>query len=132
MSSDLWPSDIGETDLKAPVTILREQAAFLSEATGGLVMAEVKSRVINNEMIHNTFELVVPNLDGYRYELIEVRHRVSFYPLDVLPRAGHNLPNYMEVDNEKRFLSVLKSLFGAPELKALIHSLVAQARAATS
>jgi hypothetical protein len=129
MSEDLWPSDIGETDLKPPMAILREQATFLSERTGGLVQVEVKSRVINNEMIHNTFELVIPNLDGYRYELMEVRHQVSFYPLDVLPRSGHNLPNYMEVDNEKRFLSVLGSLFSAPEVRALIHSLVAQARA---
>ena len=45
-----------------------------------------------------------------------------------MPRAGHNLPNYMELHNEKRFLAALKSLFGSPEIKALIHSLLAQAR----
>lgn len=128
MSNDLWPTDIGQTDLKPPVEILREQAEFLSKGTGGLVRAEVKSHVISNEIFHNTFVLVVPNLDGYVYELLEVRHQVSFYPLDVLPRSGHNLPNYMEVPSEKRFLEAMQALFKTVEVKALIHSLVAQAR----
>ncbi len=129
MSDDLWPSDIGQTDLKPPVAILREQAEFLSKATGGLVTAEIKSAVISDEIFHNTFVLHVPKLDDYRYELFEVRHRVSFYPLDILPRAGHKLDNYMEVDSEKRFVANLKSLLGTTEIKALVHSLVAQAKA---
>lgn len=128
MSDDLWPADIGESKLTSPVAILREQAAFLKQKTGGLVEAEVTTRVISNEMIHSTFVLVVPGLDGYRYELLEVRHQVSFYPLDILPRSGHNLPNYMDVPTEKRYVKDLQALFGSPEVKRLIHSLVAQVR----
>jgi hypothetical protein len=127
MSADLWPKDIGDSKLTPPLKILREQAGFLTENTGGLIVAEVSTEVVSNEMIHNKFVLIVPKLDDYRYELFEVRHQVSFYPLDVLPRSGHNLPNAMEVPNEKKFVEALGSLFGSPEIKRLVHSLVAQA-----
>ena len=129
MSSDLWPKDIGDSKLTPPLKILREQAGFLSEKTGGLVAAEVTTQVVSNEMIHNTFVLVVPSLDDYRYELFEVRHQVSFYPCDILPRSGHNLPNYMDLPREDKFVEALGSLFGSLEIKRLIHSLVAQASA---
>jgi hypothetical protein len=129
MSDDLWPDDIGDSKLVSPVEILRAQAEGLAEKTGGLVQAEVSTQAINEEMFHNAFVLLVPALGDYRYELLEVRHRVSFYPLDVLPRAGHNLDNYMGLESERRFTDALKSLFGKPEVKSLIHSLVAQARA---
>jgi len=129
MSTDLWPDDIGDSKLKSPLAILREQGEHLQTKTGGLVRAEVETRTISDEMFHNHFELVVPALEGYRYELLQVRHGVSFYPLDVLPRAGHNLSNYMELEDEARFAKALRSLFGSIEVRRLIHSLVAQARA---
>lgn len=129
MSADLWPKDIGDSKLTPPLKILREQAGYLTENTGGLVVADVSAEVVSNEMIHSKFVLVVPKLDDYRYELFEVRHQVSFYPLDILPRSGHNLANYMEVPNEKKFVEALGSLFGSLEIKRLIHSLVAQASA---
>ena len=126
--SDLWPDDIGDSHLTPPIAILRKQAGFLKEKTKGLVRAEITTRAIDDEQFHNAFALVVPALEDYRYELLQVRHGVAFYPLDVLPRSGHNLPNYMEIPNEDRFHEALKSLFGAPEVKRVIHSLVAQAR----
>lgn len=126
---DLWPDDIGDSKLKPPVAILREQAEQLKTKTQGLVLAEVSSSVISEgEQIHTKFELLVPALEGFRYELLQIRHAVSFYPLDVLPRAGHNLSNYMELENEKRFVEALRAVFGAPEVRRLIHSLVAQAK----
>ena len=88
MTTDLWPDDIGDSKLKSPLAILREQGEHLKDKTGGLVLAEVKTRTISDEMFHNHFELVVPMMDGYRYELLQVRHGVSFYPLDVLPRGA--------------------------------------------
>jgi len=39
--SDLWPKDIGNTNLRAPVSILREQASLLGEKTQNLVKADV-------------------------------------------------------------------------------------------
>ncbi len=125
--NDLWPDDIGDSKLKSPVTILREQAELLKTKTQGKVEAEVQTSVISQgDQIHSVFTLLVPSLEGFRYDLLEVRHGVSFYPLDVLPRAGHNLPNYMDLENEDRFVKALKALFGSPEVRRLIHSLIAQ------
>ena len=71
MTDDLWPVDIGESKLTSPVSILRKQAALLTEKTGGLVKAEVTTQVVSNEMIHNTFVLVVPALEGYFLQFLE-------------------------------------------------------------
>jgi hypothetical protein len=40
-AGDLWPSDLGPSGQKAPVTILREQGALLGRRTNNLVTARV-------------------------------------------------------------------------------------------
>ncbi len=44
MTPDLWPDDIGDSKMKPPVAILRDQATHLKTKTGGLIEAEVTSR----------------------------------------------------------------------------------------
>jgi hypothetical protein len=48
-TNDLWPSDIAaNSNLRTPVTILKEQAALLGQKTDNLVIATVSSGNTNN------------------------------------------------------------------------------------
>lgn len=38
---DLWPADIGEPNIRTPVSILREQASLLGEKTNNIVEGQV-------------------------------------------------------------------------------------------
>ncbi len=41
--NDLWPNDFKIDDIKAPVTLLREQASLLGQKTQNIVEAQVRS-----------------------------------------------------------------------------------------
>lgn len=42
MSKNLWPENLVDSDLRSPVSILREQAAFLEKSTSNIISALVK------------------------------------------------------------------------------------------
>lgn len=45
--SDLWPEDISVTKMRAPLTILKEQASFLGSRTKNLIIAKVERQQEN-------------------------------------------------------------------------------------
>ena len=66
--TDLWPEDIGQSKVRAPVMILREQAATLGRRTANVVEAMVESsserdRFTDYDFVHN-FYLVGPILNN--------------------------------------------------------------------
>ena len=119
---DLWPDDIGHTDLVSPVTILRMQATFLRRKTKSTVLGNVESEAIGNRFSHYFF-LVAPALD-YRYLLFTIIHEISFYPLQI--RSGTLGDTTSEITNEEEFLEALKKEFNSEKARSVIESMVAQ------
>ena len=118
---DLWPDDIGETDLVPPVAVLREQAALLGKKTRPLVRARVESSG-DGEMLHHTFTLTAPALD-YRLELFTVVHPVSFYPMMFFWRGERK-----DLSTPEEFMEHLKTVLQSNDTKKVVHSLLAQVR----
>src|SRR5262249_58474628 len=85
--TDLW-GDIVEAQVRTPVAILREQAALLGTKTKNLIEASVRTSAAGGEFRHS-FRLVVPALDGYTYELFQIVHGVSIYPISIPTRIGN-------------------------------------------
>ncbi len=121
---DLWPGDISEkTDILMPVTILREQAAALTQRTKGLLEGNVRSenpKYPGDDFVHR-FELVAPALDNYRYELFFVAHDLTGYPARVCfdgkePKA----------ETQEAFVNLLRIVFNQGKTKGAIQSLLAQ------
>jgi hypothetical protein len=80
-----WPEDIA-TDLPAsPVTILKEAAVELGEATKGAVEAEVKLDSISSDSKSTIYDLIIVSKAlGFRYELLYIEfHPRSFYPCTI-------------------------------------------------
>jgi hypothetical protein len=123
MAEDLWPENIAESNLVTPVSILKEQAALLGEKTQQLVKAEVDTQAAGDNFVH-TFYIVAPTL-SYRYQLFEVDHGVSFYPINVLWRQE---PLPRKYPDEQSFRAVVKQIFASKSTLNVVHSILAQVR----
>jgi hypothetical protein len=137
--SDLWPKDIGQTALRAPVTILREQASLLGEKTQNLVKADVDTlsphspyNQFGAEFVHR-FYLIAPALDDYRYKLFEITHPVDLYPVnfhldediqeELLAKNGKEP---LSAQTEDELTNILGKILNSEKAKHVVRALLAQ------
>ncbi len=124
---DLWPDDIGQTSITAPLSVLQQQANGLSDKTSGLVLAGIESTTERPSNFIHSFMLVAPKLNNYTARLFRVKHGVHFYPLEVITDLDG--PNFRAATQDD-FLRALTEIFTSAPLKKMIHSLIAQSRVA--
>jgi len=124
---DLWPDDIGQTSLTAPLSVLQQQARLLADKTGGLVLGAVESVTERASSFMHSFILVAPTLNNYTTRVFRVKHGVHFYPLEILTEIDG--PNFRAATQED-FLRALTEIFSSVPLKKMVHSLIAQSRVA--
>lgn len=132
---DLWPEEIGPIpDLKAPVTILREQASLLGKKTNNLVEAEVmqlESAISEESEFNYAFLIVAPALDNYRYKLFTISYNINIYPVTISVdgeiRAEINPADSegkLLAESEGEFVEILKKIFSAKKTKKVIGALL--------
>jgi hypothetical protein len=134
---DLWP-DLNPIAIVTPASILKTQAAALSQKTRGLLQGEVETWSAEQTIYHQ-LTLVVPALENYRYSLLRIHHSPTLYPVyvDQSPfpvvegqrtdwNAELGRTTYV-VQDEGTFRAWLRHAFAAPETKRILESLLAQA-----
>ncbi len=121
MADDLWPVNVTESNMVAPVAILWEQAALLGDKTKQLVTGEVQTTTVGNLFVHR-FCVAAPTLN-YRYELFRVQHPAVFYPL-VLTQGQTTT----QVKTEEEFKNKVKEVFASQSTLNVVHSILAQVR----
>jgi hypothetical protein len=117
-ATDFW-GEIGTTDIRTPLSILREQAAALGPRTKNIVEAKVETTVIGGYFVHS-FSLVVPSLDNYKYELFDVRHEPDLYPVRV--------DTFTDLANEDAFKTWLRERLSSERTRKIVNNLLAQAQ----
>ncbi len=123
MTDDFWPSNIADSQMTTPVIILKQQAALLGEKTRNLVQGEVLTQTVGNMFVHH-FYLSAPTLN-YKYELFQISHGISFYPLAW--RLGNQEGSSLA--DEEQFKEWLKTIFASQHTLNVVHSILAQVRA---
>lgn len=118
---DLWPEELATVETTPPVLILRRQAAALGERTKYYLSGDVATDAFGETFIHR-FNIVVPKLNHYTYELFAVRHDMSFYPLTCM-FEGHE----QQAKTEPEFINWLRDALASPHTKQIIGNLLAQA-----
>jgi hypothetical protein len=121
MPDDLWPSNIADSNLTTPVTILKEQGALLGEKTRQLVTGEVATQTTGNLLVHY-FYIAAPTLN-YKFELFTISHGVSFYPCTL-----RYLNNVTQLKSESEFKDKLKEVLASQHTLNVVHSILAQVR----
>jgi hypothetical protein len=131
---DLWPDDI-RLDPLSPLKILRHQAERLSERTRGLLTAEVLTTTeptdseylapSGKETVHR-FEITVPKLKGYRYQMFECRHdSEQIYPVYIEADDNHEIDTDDETAaTQDELMLILRKLFASKQHRGVITSLL--------
>ncbi len=134
-NESLWPDDLFTEKLVAPVLILKEQASHLSAASGRSVLGKIvtgrdsqdrwNSDDENADVIHY-FQLEVPEIGGYTFDLFKVRHQPrSLYPVFIDSHLNDERFD-PKIDDEAEFRSAIKEIFSSRETIAIIRTLRAQ------
>lgn len=136
---DLWPNDISlHTDLKAPVTILREQGTLLGRKTNNIVEGMIVRDTDPSTALGHFkygFYLTAPALSDYRYRLLTIMHSFELYPLDIIPNEGvrkqlsdkmMNKDEASTAKNEEEFTKILKEIFATKKARRVIEAIIAQ------
>lgn len=79
----LWPDNLTGNVERTPVHLLKEQAALLGKQTNNFVTGDVR-RVRHPKDFRFNF-YVRSEVLQYEYQLFEVWHHVSLYPLEIYP-----------------------------------------------
>jgi hypothetical protein len=122
-NDDLWPDLTGEPSVKAPLLILREQAAKLGAKTSNIIEAEVTAYPTPDGQLSIRFTLKAPALNGYEYVLLTIRQPVDLYPVYLTEDFFGDT-----VKNEQEFKHFLGELFKSDRTVQIISSLIAQSK----
>jgi hypothetical protein len=114
---------IEENLVKPPIAVLKELAQGLEKRTNGLLIGEVEQSFWNQEKIKLEFYIKAPSLNNYSYEVFNLNHDLSFYPLEIRPS---NERSPLIVENQDELEAKLKTIFSSPEVKKVINGLLAQ------
>ena len=127
---DLWPDDIGqETGELGPATLLKSQAALLSDKTKGLVTAEVRGgQDSSNGKFVDSFYLVGPTIN-YQYLLFSLFYPIEFYPAMLIAQEGvRDIDVSKTVNNDAELTEEISKIFGSEKTKNVINAIIARSK----
>ena len=127
-AENLWGEIPTQSDVRAPVVILREQASKLSELTNMLLLGNVEVARQYDEIVI-TLSIIAPSLQTYTYEVLRVVHGALMYPVkvfDVNNVLGRNAYQGIECDNEADFKVTVTEILRSDKVRQVIASLLAQ------
>ncbi len=125
---DLWPDNIAQIgNLVTPLSILKEQATYLTKKTKSLLKGSVVnwSDEYDRWAYNYAFFIEAPVLSNYRYHLFTIHHDTKLYPLVITEFTGDD---FSEITSQDKLLEVLKIMFNHAETKSVIRSMLAQVR----
>jgi hypothetical protein len=127
MVQSLWKIP-DTTNLRTPVTGLKEQASALTEATDGILVGEVRTNSGNSQdSLQYGLDITVPSLNNYRYRVATLIQPLTMYPLSVIVGSRNSMAN-----NEDELIKVLADILGSDRVQRIIGSLITQARSSTA
>ncbi len=138
----MWPENIiTEEKIITPANLLEEYGRELGEKTKGIVKGVVRRVELSNEQIFMYKFLLFAEKIKYSFELINITHDISLYPLylttdnEIQQETGFHTSIFalkgfsgmaIKADDEEFFKSILKSIFFSKRASRIINSIYAQ------
>jgi hypothetical protein len=131
MAENLWGEISLETTIRPPVTILKEQASFLSDSTNKILQGIVQSLKYSNEQIVGyRFSIFAPALQNFQYKILEIRHSpVLVYPVTVISEDPVLGTAAYDCADEETFVLRLKEILSSDTVHKAISSMISQSKA---
>ena len=109
--------------IRTPTQILQEQAAFLQDATGGVIRGHVNVEEAD-EGSRVKLQIYVPTLNNYSVRLLQVHHPAVQYPANVSSDWVDERPKRCE--NHEELETTVVEYLERPELQKIVIGLFAQ------
>lgn len=124
-AKNLWGEWTPPKNLRTPYATLKEQAAILDKMTDGLLMGDIQRSQEGNTVVIR-FRIKAPALNNYTFSVLDVRHSVKLYPVNVLDQTGEIAPSNCE--DEEEFEQVLHQILSSEEVRKVVAALLADIR----
>jgi len=135
---DLWPTDIINSRMRAPITILKEQAILLQQKTNGILHAKVR-RILSESQLQKEsgnflyeFLLIAPGLQDYQYSLFTISHEIELYPIVIetdkmiARELGNDNNDPIIIKSEPDYIERLRKIFCTKKTKKIVNAMIAQ------
>jgi hypothetical protein len=122
MAKNMWGDLSSLAVIRTPKTILEEQANLLTEATDGMFVGTVEDQPRMNGF-HYSLNAVVPALNNYKYEILEVFHPLEIYPISLLserPKVS------VAIKTEEDFEAMVEQVLSSADVRSLLSKLKSQ------
>ena len=114
------------TQIRTPLSILREQASALTQETKGVLVGQAEAQP-DGGRIRVVLDVVAPGLNDYRYRVLEYTQPLEMYPGQLNGPGGVNplIPS-VRIQDEPKFIDAVKEVLSSPRVKNVLASLLAQ------
>jgi hypothetical protein len=139
----LWPDEVSEVGIDAPIAILQEQASLLGKNTSHVVEAKIsRSEIYIPSKKHGfryDFSLYAPILRNYVYYLFSTTHHYTdWYPVifhlddekmrkELSSKLGEWQGN-LTASSEEEFCTILSAIFQSKKTEGVIARIIAQSK----
>jgi hypothetical protein len=79
---DLWGTIDMSSFENSPIELLKQQAQLITKKTSEILKGEIETTT-DEEVIYNTFYIIAPAIDNYRYALLKTASTSRPYPVFV-------------------------------------------------
>jgi len=121
MTESFWAVPQAPT-MRTPLSILREQAAALTQKTSGLLVGEVttpKQSSADDELSIG-LSIKVPALNNYVYHILNYQQPIVLYPGTLRTRFDND---WHEVPDHQAFIDLLQKILSSAEVGRIIEAL---------
>ncbi|MEL7142281.1 MAG: hypothetical protein AAGL08_08680 [Cyanobacteria bacterium J06573_11] len=124
----LWGEIPTSTDLPdLPNKILKEQGAWLTEATDGSLIGETMLSNSQEQNFAATLRIKVPSLNSYVYNVVQISYPINIYPVTVSNLT--ETKSKVVCKDVEEYKQTLKQILSSDKVKAVITALLAQVSA---
>jgi len=122
-SKSLW-ADLSQLQIvRAPRTVLMEQAQYLAEATKGTLVGVVEEVPTFTKMFRYTLSVKVPGLNNYQINILWITHEVELYPVHL---SAERTNTEVSCRDEAEFERVVGLVLSSSEITTLLSRLMSQ------
>jgi len=122
---NLW-GNLPEGDkIETPLSILKEQANYLTVATKGLLEGKILVLTKQPENIQVSFRLVAPPLGGYEIELFAIGYGIGMYPVNMALKGPAGVGIIIS-NTQEQFLANLGKVLQSPGVRDAVSKLMTQ------
>lgn len=113
------------SNVRTPMTMLKEQATALSEETDGLLRGNVSTLGSTDSDLYIILSIIVPALNNYKFDLLTYTQPITMFPGTLDSNAESKR---YRINNEQDFDDSLKVILSSTAVSSIVAALIAQAR----